>query len=191
MTKKKAVKIRKWFTCVEPGCKRRARANEVLCGEHLKEFNERKKAAATARRKQTSAEVRKKLKRDSEAKRKRKPTKREAFLKKKAKEEKKKQKLQDGYSRAVGKARVSVDAAAKTKRTPTPGERIITTITGGSRLIKAHCEKCDYTIRLSRKWIEVKRPICPVCMKNMMTALDNETPDPRQLRIKALAKEGV
>jgi hypothetical protein len=165
MPRKKAVKVRKWVTCAEPGCKRRAGTSGLYCGEHQKKWEKkhaaaykgdtaRQKTAAAARRKETSEEVRKKLKRDSAAKRK-------------------------GGRRAVDSKK---GKGGKVKRTPFPRAGLIKD--PGSRLIKAHCEKCNYTIRLSRKWIEVKLPICPVCMKNMATELDNAAPDPRQLKLK-------
>ncbi len=31
----------------------------------------------------------------------------------------------------------------------------------GSRLIKASCEGCEYTVRLAQKWIDVAVPTCP------------------------------
>ena len=30
-----------------------------------------------------------------------------------------------------------------------------------TRMVKACCESCNYTVRLSRKWIEVAIPVCP------------------------------
>jgi len=162
MAKKKAVKVRKWVTCAEPGCKRRARTSQPYCGEHQKKFEKEKAAAAK--------------------KRKKKPTKREVYLKRKEKEEKKKQKQTKKYSKAVDQARQMVDAAAKKKKKIASSGLIKDP---GSRLLKAHCEKCNYTIRLSRKWIEVRRPLCPVCMRNMVTELDGLIDaDPRQLKLK-------
>lgn len=31
----------------------------------------------------------------------------------------------------------------------------------GSRLIKAACEGCEYTVRLAQKWIDIATPTCP------------------------------
>lgn len=31
----------------------------------------------------------------------------------------------------------------------------------GTRLLKAHCGGCDYTIRVTRKWLDVALPTCP------------------------------
>ncbi len=31
----------------------------------------------------------------------------------------------------------------------------------GSRLIKAACEGCEYTVRLAQKWIDIAAPTCP------------------------------
>lgn len=31
-----------------------------------------------------------------------------------------------------------------------------------TRLLKAVCPKCSYTIRLTRKWMEKGLPLCPV-----------------------------
>lgn len=136
MTRKKAVKVRKWITCAEPGCKRRAGTSKPYCGEHQEKFEKQKGAA-------DSKTVTKKTRREMK----------EAV--------KKKMKKKQAGKKAISKL---------------------------SRLIKAYCEGCGYTIRLSRKWIEVKRPICPVCVKNMVTQLDNEAPDPRQLPLKPVKK---
>lgn len=38
---------------------------------------------------------------------------------------------------------------------------------GGTRLLKAQCEACGYTIRLTKKWAEKGLPICPCNMKPM------------------------
>jgi len=66
------------------------------------------------------------------------------------------------------------------------GKAAISTL---SRLIKAYCEKCGYTIRLSKKWIEVKRPMCPACLKNMVTEIDGAPiADSRQLKLKKVKK---
>ena len=31
----------------------------------------------------------------------------------------------------------------------------------GTRMIKAHCPGCGYTVRLTRKWLDVAAPACP------------------------------
>jgi hypothetical protein len=31
----------------------------------------------------------------------------------------------------------------------------------GTRMLKAQCNECDYTVRTTQKWIEVATPICP------------------------------
>lgn len=31
-----------------------------------------------------------------------------------------------------------------------------------TRLIKAYCDECGYTVRVTRKWIRVAFPICPL-----------------------------
>ncbi len=31
----------------------------------------------------------------------------------------------------------------------------------GSRLLKASCERCGYTVRVTRQWLDVASPICP------------------------------
>lgn len=31
----------------------------------------------------------------------------------------------------------------------------------GSRLLKASCEACGYTVRVTRQWLDIARPICP------------------------------
>jgi hypothetical protein len=33
----------------------------------------------------------------------------------------------------------------------------------GSRLLKAVCPECDYTVRVTAKWVAVGLPICPTC----------------------------
>lgn len=144
MAKSKAVKVRKWVTCAEPGCKRRAGTSQPYCGEHQKKF-EKAIAAAAKKRK---------------GKPKNKPStvsERGTYWKDRKKGTRKKKPL----------------ASSAWVKDP------------GSRLLKAHCDKCGYTIRLSRKWIEVRRPLCPVCMKNMVTELDGLIDaDPRQLKLK-------
>jgi hypothetical protein len=32
----------------------------------------------------------------------------------------------------------------------------------GTRMIKAECDECGYAVRLTRKWLDVGAPICPV-----------------------------
>jgi len=148
MAKTKAVKVRKWVTCAEPGCKRRARASGIFCGEHeiKKRDSLRKKFDAGDKKKKEKAAAKK----------------REELIKKK---------------RAVRKK-------TKTRRA---GKAAVASL---SRLLKAHCEKCGYTIRLSRKWIEVRRPLCPVCMRNMVVEIfpDLVEEDPRQLPLKSVKK---
>lgn len=47
-----------------------------------------------------------------------------------------------------------------------------------TRLIKAECWGCGYTVRLSAKWLEVGAPICPTCEHPMDgTHPDNEDED--------------
>ena len=31
----------------------------------------------------------------------------------------------------------------------------------GSRLLKARCERCGYTVRVTRQWLDIARPTCP------------------------------
>jgi hypothetical protein len=31
----------------------------------------------------------------------------------------------------------------------------------GTRLIKVSCQECGYTVRVTRKWLEVGFPLCP------------------------------
>jgi hypothetical protein len=31
----------------------------------------------------------------------------------------------------------------------------------GSRLLKARCERCGYTVRVTRQWLDIARPVCP------------------------------
>lgn len=152
--RKKAVKVRKWVTCAEPGCGRRAGTSKPYCGEHLEQF-EKKKAAAAARRKMNESILGK-----SQVE-----TLRRAEMKRKKPAKKKTQK--------------SMTAAAKKR---------IAAAAPSSRLIKADCEKCGYTIRLSRKWIEIRRPICPTCKKNMATEIDGETGDSWRLKLKGVKK---
>jgi hypothetical protein len=38
-----------------------------------------------------------------------------------------------------------------------------------TRLLKAECEECGYTVRVTKKWLEAKgAPICPCNMKPMV-----------------------
>ena len=170
MTKKKAVKVRKWVTCAEPGCKRRAGTSRPYCGEHQKKFEEWTKRNEARKKKRDRHKAKGKPVIDC---------------------------FEPGCSRAAGPAgyckvhqkkwdkkylQAQKSDAKKSKKKAPPMARIKDP---GSRLLKAHCEKCNYTIRLSRKWIEVKRPICPVCMRNMATELDGLIDaDPRQLKLK-------
>ncbi len=53
-----------------------------------------------------------------------------------------------------------------------------------TRLKKAWCEKCGYTIRITAKWITTRVPKCPVCNVNLRHELEHlEKPDPNQLKI--------
>lgn len=55
---------------------------------------------------------------------------------------------------------------------------------GETRLKKAWCESCGYTIRVTTKWIMLRVPICPICKKNMRHELEHlEGPLPNQLDI--------
>ena len=159
MTRKKAVKVRKWVTCAEPGCKRRAGTSQPYCGEHQKKFEKEKAAAAAKRRKRRDP---------------RKPG--------RAAARKAKERLSPGAAATRKATEIAIQERAQKLANIRPA------VIGSSRLIKAQCEKCEYTIRLSRKWIEVKRPICPVCMRNMITAIDSDDPDPRQLGLKGVKK---
>lgn len=49
-----------------------------------------------------------------------------------------------------------------------------------TRLKKAWCEKCGYTIRVTMKWIMKHVPICPVCRVNMQIELYLKKPNPKQ-----------
>jgi hypothetical protein len=53
-----------------------------------------------------------------------------------------------------------------------------------TRLVKAWCDDCEYTIRITRKWISIRCPICPMCRKDMSTELpENPVADPKQTTI--------
>lgn len=39
----------------------------------------------------------------------------------------------------------------------------------GTRLLKCQCPKCEYTVRVTQKWINVGLPVCP-CGEEMMVA---------------------
>lgn len=38
---------------------------------------------------------------------------------------------------------------------------------GGTRLLKAECQDCGYTVRVTRKWLDIGPPICPKDLKPM------------------------
>jgi hypothetical protein len=170
--KKKAVKVRKWVTCCISGCKRRAGVSSSHCGEHQekarkniaankKEKARPKKPARQKSQKEITAAVKARM----------------AAAIKGRKEE-----VADGTYR---KKKRAVRKKTQKRRA---GKAAVAMV---SRLIKAYCEKCGYTIRLSRKWIEVKRPQCPVHCKNMVTEIDGEKVDPRQLPLKPIKKRGM
>lgn len=52
-----------------------------------------------------------------------------------------------------------------------------------TRLKKAWCEQCGYTIRLTQKWIEIHFPVCPACNTAMSHELEKTIEDPNQLQI--------
>lgn len=57
-------------------------------------------------------------------------------------------------------------------------------MTDQTRLKKAWCELCGYTIRITQKWIQIKPPICPACNVKMRHELESkEKTDPNQLTI--------
>lgn len=37
-----------------------------------------------------------------------------------------------------------------------------------TRMVKCECEGCGYTVRTTRKWLEIGTPICPACEVSMM-----------------------
>ena len=159
------VKVRKWVTCAEPGGGRRAGTSKPYCGEHQKKWDKKHVAAQKA---------------DAAAKRKRKADPKKHPISKDVAFGKADRVIEAARSAELVRKRSKKEqAAAAARRAASPS----------SRLIKAHCEKCDYTIRLSRKWIEIRRPMCPVCVKNMVTELDGTTEaDPRQLPLKKIKK---
>ena len=54
---------------------------------------------------------------------------------------------------------------------------------GGTRLLKAECGECGYTVRVTKKWLEAKgAPICPCNMKAMVADMP-EAPEARSTRI--------
>lgn len=46
------------------------------------------------------------------------------------------------------------------------GEPVIDPLAGppvqGTRMLKCQCPECGYTVRTTRKWIDVATPVCPV-----------------------------
>lgn len=158
MTRKKAVKVRKWVTCSEPGCKRRACTLKHYCGEHQKQFDKKIREQLAKHNKAVTGHLISSVKGKVDKKRDRQRDEAVKARRAAAAQPKKpaRKKSQKEITAAV-KARMKAAAASLS-----------------SRLIKAYCEKCGYTIRLSRKWIEVRQPLCPVCRKNMVTGLDLE-----------------
>jgi hypothetical protein len=48
-----------------------------------------------------------------------------------------------------------------------------------TRLLKAECGECGYTVRVTKKWLEAKgAPICPCNMKPMVADMPDEEQDP-------------
>lgn len=45
-----------------------------------------------------------------------------------------------------------------------------------TRMLKAACAECGYTIRVSKQWLEVKTPICPVHGRDMEYDAPEEDP---------------
>lgn len=187
MTRKKPVKVRKWVTCAEPGCKRRAGTSKPYCGEHQKKFEKEKAAAAKKRALRVLTTC-------MEPGCRRRTFEKNPYCKEHLEKWNKKH-LQAQKSDAKKKKKAAAAAKRKNKREADKKEaarvaelvRKPRLVPGQvlSRLIKAHCEKCGYTIRLSKKWIEVRRPMCPACMRNMVTAIDGDAgADPRQLKLK-------
>lgn len=197
MTRKKAVKVRKWVTCCAPGCKRRARVSSFHCGACWEQI--KKKDAAEDKKKNAAAKKRKKVVKVARAGVKRflatkegRAAKWAAAKKGKAQPKKPARKKSQKEIMAAVKKRREYAGAKRAVRKKTKSRRAgKAAVVSLSRLIKAYCEKCGYTIRLSKKWIEVRRPICPVCEKNMVTELDHVEPDPRQLPLKKVKKGGV
>ena len=173
MVIKPPVKVRKWVTCAWVGCKKRATVKTLLCGEHQK-----KEAAFKHER-----ESENKIAADKAVRRKKRAAARAQWL---DMEELRKKEAGRKTARG-GHLKEKTAAAVKGSSKMTPARQAIPS--PASRLIKAHCEKCHYTIRLSRKWIDIKRPMCPVCVKNMVTELDGAAEaDPRQLPLKKIKK---
>lgn len=53
-----------------------------------------------------------------------------------------------------------------------------------SRMKKAWCDDCGYTVRLTVKWIMIAVPRCPVCDVPLRHELEHlERPDPNQLEL--------
>ena len=47
----------------------------------------------------------------------------------------------------------------------------------GTRLLKASCDGCGYTVRVTAKWLEIGAPICPTCEVAMDAGAENEPKD--------------
>ena len=47
----------------------------------------------------------------------------------------------------------------------------------GTRLLKASCDGCGYTVRVTAKWLEIGAPICPTCGVAMDAGAENEPPE--------------
>lgn len=45
----------------------------------------------------------------------------------------------------------------------------ISSLKAGTRLLKCQCPKCEYTVRVTQKWIDVGLPVCP-CGEEMEAA---------------------
>jgi hypothetical protein len=59
-----------------------------------------------------------------------------------------------------------------------PGDQIEKMTNGrkkqGTRLVKASCVQCGYTVRVTRKWLEVGAPICPTDGDSMLPENEEE-----------------
>lgn len=162
MTRKKAVKVRRWVTCAVVGCKRRAGVSSSHCGKHQKQYPLKKMKVVMKGKAQPKKPARQKSQKEITA-----------AVKARTK------------AAALATYRKKKRAVRKKTRTRRAGKSAVKTL---SRLIKAYCKKCEYTIRLSRKWIEVRRPHCPICLMDMITEIDDEKSDPRQLKLKGAMK---
>lgn len=55
------------------------------------------------------------------------------------------------------------DPAGGKPSKPTPISTIVTSgpKPQGTRMVKAHCQACGYTVRVTRKWLDIAKPTCP------------------------------